>query len=221
MADRPVKTIERAGVAAVVSELAEPLRVRRRDLDRHLEVLEAAFAETTIVPCAFGMVLESRAAVENDLLAARHDELRALLERLEGRVQLNVRARYDEDAVLREIVETEPEIAALRQQSRGLGRAAHFQNIRLGELVAAAYDARRAYDAGRLLERLAAEADDVVVEGASGTFVLRASFLVPQSRSERFDSVLETLASEEAPRLAFESIGPLPPTAFAGLDNWV
>lgn len=213
-------TIERDGLGAVVSVLAGPLRVRRRDLDRHLEVLGAAFEETTIVPCAFGTVLQSRVAVEDELLAARRDELLALLERLDGRVQLNVRARYDEDAVLREIVETEPEIAALRRRSRELGRAAHFQNIRLGELVAAAFDGRRAHDAGRLLDRLAVEAEDVVLEAASGTLVLKASFLVAQSRSQRFDSVLETLAAEEAPRLTFESIGPLPPSAFAGLHSW-
>lgn len=222
VAGRPVETIEHDGVAVVASELAEQrLRVRRRDLDRHLQVLEAAFAQTTIVPCAFGMVIDSRAAVAEELLVARRDELLALLKRLDGRVQLNIRARYDEGTVLREIVETEPEIAALRRQSRELGRAAHFQNIRLGELVAAAFDARRAHDSGRLLDRLAANADDVVVEDAKGTLVLKASFLVARARSRTFDSVLETLAAEEAPRLTFESIGPLPPTSFAGLTTGV
>jgi Gas vesicle synthesis protein GvpL/GvpF len=214
-----VAIIERDGVAALTSELAERrLRVRRRDLDRHLQVLEGAFAETTVVPCAFGMVLQSRTAVERELLSARRDELLALLERLEGRVQLNIRARYDEAVVLREIVDTEPEIADLRRRSQALGEAGHFENIRLGEAVAAALDARRALDAQRVFDRLAAEAEDVVVEEAAGTLVLKASFLVARERSERFDTELEGLAAVESPRLAFESIGPLPPTAFAGLE---
>jgi hypothetical protein len=216
--NRPVATIERDDLAAVTSELTEErLRVRRRDLRAHLGVLEAAFAQATIVPCAFGMVLQSRQAVESDLLTARRDELLQLLDRLEGRVQLNIRAAYDEETVLREVVEADTEIARLRQQSRALGDAAHLANIRLGEVVAAALTERRAADEQRILDRLAAEADDVVVEEAPVTVVLKASFLVARS-SKRFDAALEALAAEEAPRLAFESIGPLPPTAFATLE---
>jgi gas vesicle protein GvpL/GvpF len=217
VADKPVATIEGDGVAALTSELTdEPFRVRRRDLHRHLDVLEAAFAETTLVPCAFGMVLQSRDAVVDELLGARREELLGLLERLDGRAQLNVTAAYHEDTVLREVVQSEPEIARLREQSRALGEAGHFAGIRLGELVAAALELRRAVDYPRLLDRLAAEADDVLVEEAALPVVLKASFLVP--RTDRFDAALERLAAEEAPRLAFESIGPLPPTAFAALE---
>jgi hypothetical protein len=154
VADRPVATIEGNGVAALTSELTEePFRVRRRDLHRHLGALEAAFAETTLVPCAFGMVLQSREAVMDELLGARREELLGLLERLDGRAQLNVTAAYDEDTVLREVVQAEPEIALLREKSRALGEAGHFAGIRLGELVAASLEERRAVDAQRLLDR--------------------------------------------------------------------
>ena len=218
MAGRPVNSIEHGGLAALTTELpGGGMRVRRRDLDRHLEVVGAAFAETTIVPCAFGMVVHSAGAVESELLTVRREELLELLDRLEGRAQLNVRARYDEQTVLREIVETEPEVAELRGRTRGLGDAGHFQSIRLGELVAAALEARRADDARRIFDRLAAEAADVVVEEATGTLVLKASLLVDRKRAGAFDSALEQLAAAESPRLSFESIGPLPPTAFARL----
>jgi Gas vesicle synthesis protein GvpL/GvpF len=216
---RPVATIEANGLAAVTSELAqERLRVRRRDLHGHLRVLETAFAKTTVVPCAFGTVLANRESVERDLLTGRRAELLALLERLEGRVQLNVTAAYDEETVLREIVRDEPEIARQREQSRALGAAGHFASVRLGELVASALAVRRSVDAGRLLDRLAAESDDVAVEAAGDTTVLKASFLVARDRATRFDAALEELAAAEAPRLTFESIGPLPPTAFAALE---
>jgi hypothetical protein len=220
VADRPVSTLELGGLAAVTSDLAdERLRVRRRDLVRHLRVLESVFAEATIVPCAFGTVLQSRQAVEAELLTTRREELLGLLERLEGRVQLNVKAVYDEETVLREIVQAEPEIARLREQTRALGEAGHFASIRLGELVASALAERRSADAGGLLERLSAEAEDVVVDEAAETVVLKASFLVARERIAGFDEVLEELAAAEAPRLSFESIGPLPPTAFVALET--
>jgi hypothetical protein len=219
VAERPVATIEGDGVAALTSELdEEQFRVRRRDLHRHLGVLEAAFAETTLVPCAFGMVIKSRDAVVSELLGARRAELLALLERLDGRAQLNVTAAYDEDTVLREVVQSEPEIARLREQSRALGDAGHFAGIRLGELVASALEDRRSVDSVRVLDRLVTEAEDVLVEEAPLPVVLKASFLVSRDRSSRFDAVLEGLAAGEAPRLSFESIGPLPPTAFATLE---
>jgi len=213
---RPVATIESNGLAAVVSELAEPrLRVRRRDLLGHLRVLESVFDDTTIVPCAFGMVLPSREAVASDFLAARRNELLGLLERLDGRAQLNVTARYDEEEILREIVATDPRVARGRQQTRVLGRAGHFASIQLGELVAGALAERREADGGRLLGRLAAESDDVLAEATDELTVLKASFLV--EGPDRFDAVLEQVAKDEAPRIRFEAIGPLPPTAFAEL----
>ena len=217
---RSVTAVERDGLAALVSELGgEGLRVRRRDLVRHLQVLEAAFARATVVPCAFGTVLPDAAAVERELLEARRDELLALLERLDGRVQLNVRAVYDEETVLREIVAGDAEIARLRRESRALGDAGHFASLRLGELVAHALAARRAADVRRLLDRLLPEADDAIVEEGGETVALKASFLVARKRERRFDGVLEKLAAAEAPRLRFESIGPLPPTAFAAPDG--
>ena len=43
----------------------------------------------------------------------------------------------------------------------------------------------------------------------------KASFLVRRDRLNRFDGTLEAIARKEQPRLVFEAIGPLPPTAFA------
>ena len=219
VAGRPVTTIESDGLAAVTSDLVgAPLRVRRRDLLGHLRVLETVFAETTIVPCAFGMVLSSRGAVDSELLVGRRNELLALLERLDGQVQLNVTASYDEEAVLREIVQEDPEIARLRARTRALGAAGHFESIRLGERVARALEERRAADAERLLGRLGREAEDAVVDPVSETVVLKASFLVANGRRASFDAALEDLVAAEAPRITFESIGPLPPTVFATLE---
>jgi len=178
-------------------------------------VLENVFDDTTIVPCAFGMVLPSREAVASDFLAVRRNELLELLERLDGRAQLNVTATYDEEEILREIVATDSRVARGREQTRVLGRAGHFASIQLGELVAGALAERRETDGRRLMGRLAAESEDVVAEATDDLTVLKASFLV--EGADRFDALLEQVAKDEAPRIRFEAIGPLPPTAFAEL----
>jgi hypothetical protein len=219
VAAAPVRAVTSGALAALVSVLPPgQLRVRRRDLMSHLRVLEEAFAASTIVPCAFGMLMSSEQAVIEELLVTRHDELLGLLRRLDGYAQLNVRVSYDEDVVLQEIVEADPTIAQLREQTRELGEAGYHLQIRLGELVAAALASRREADGDALLERLEKQAVDVrVEEPADG--LLKASFLVARDRTEAFDRELEAIVEEQAPRLHIDSVGPLPPTAFAALER--
>jgi len=193
--------------------------VRRRELVRHLNVLERVFSDATIVACPFGTVFASESEVRSGLLEARRQELLALLRRLSGRLQLNVRATYDEEVVLREIVGSSDEIATLSARTRSRGADAHYDRIALGERVAAALAARREHDAGRLLEPIASAADDVVVDPPDDVHVLKASFLVRSDRYATFDATLEELAVAEAPQLRFECIGPLPPTAFTALTE--
>ncbi len=205
-------------LAALTTTLASsPFRARRRDLRSHLDVLEAAFAETTVVPCAFASVLPTHAAVHDELLEARGQDLLALLERLDGRAQLNVKVGYEEEAVLRELVEADPEIARLNARTRD-APGAYAERVRLGDLIASALAARRSRDAEQIVDAVAGIADDVQPNRAELPIVLKASFLVRRERLDRFHAALEKLAAERATTMRFESVGPLPPTAFASLD---
>jgi hypothetical protein len=222
VASAATRLIESDGLAALVSSVpTERLRVRRSDLHAHLRALERVFEQTTVLPCRFGTVLPSEDDVRRHLLDARRDELRHLLETLAGHGQMNVKAVYDEAEVLREVVASEPGIARARERARGLGDAAYYENIRLGELVTAQLTARRADDAGRIHGRLAPLAADVVADArdADALLVLKASFLVARKLLDQFDRELESLATEEAPTVRFEVVGPLPPTAFVSLGQ--
>ena len=215
-----VQAIEHGDLAAFVSLIpSDTLRVRRRDLVNHLRVIEEAFESGTIVPCAFGTLLPSQEAVRRDVLGARRDELVAALRRLEGFVQLNVRVLYDEDALLREVVANEAQIARLREETRRLGDAGYYERIKLGELVVAAVADRREEDGHALYERLAPLAADVALDEPGEGVALKASFLVDRGRLHAFERELDAVAREHSTRLVVESIGPLPPTAFAGTEE--
>ena len=166
-------------------------------------------------------MLASEDDVRQHLLDARRKELHSLLEALTGRVQLNVKAVYDEPEVLRDVVAADPGIATARDRAKALGDAAYYENIRLGELVTARLSARRTGDAERIHARLARLAEDVVADARDqdAMLVLKASFLVERKVTERFDKELESLADEEAPVIRFELVGPLPPTAFVSLGQ--
>ena len=216
VADAPVELLEHDGLAALVSKLpGRDFRVKRRDLQRHLQVLEDAFGEATIVPCPFGTVVVSEDAVRGMLLTERREELLAALARLEGKVQLNVKAVYDEEELLRELLRLHPELARLQASTKRLGDAGYYEQIRLGELIAAALSERRELDSQRLLRHLDERSEDTVIEPAADYVALKASFLVSRKQLRKFDDALERAAEAEQPALRIEVIGPLPPTAFA------
>ena len=212
----PVTVVEGDGVAALVSPVeGAEIRLRRRDLHAHLRVIEAAFGSSTILPCPFGTVVSSAAELQERVLGGTRDDLLAGLTRLDGMVQMNVKATYDEEELLREIVAADPQVAALRERTRGAGDAGYFDRLRLGEIVAGRIAERADADGERLAGALAANAVDAVVEQPEAGAALRASFLVVRTSLGQFDAALDALAAAEQPLLRFEAIGPLPPTAFA------
>ncbi len=222
VANAATRMVECNGLSAVVSSVpGERLRVRRRDLDAHLHALEQLFDQTTVLPCRFGTVLPSEEDVRRHLLEARRDELNALLKRLAGRAQMNVKAEYDEPEVLREVVASDARVARLRERAKALGDAAYYENIRLGELITEGVSARRGNDAQRIYARLAPLATEIVgdEDEASALRVMKASFLVERKQLNRFDAELEALAKEDAPVIRYEAVGPLPPTAFVSLGR--
>jgi Gas vesicle synthesis protein GvpL/GvpF len=227
VAGRPIELLEHDAVAAVVSSFPnDDARVRRSDLLAHLRTLERVFEQATLAPCPFGTIIGSRRDVEEAYLAPRHEELRRLLDRLDGHVQLNVKAEYREEALLREIVAEDSAIASARQRAKALGSAAYYENLRLGELVAGRIAQKRATDARRIAAHLSPHSADFVsdVDDRTELLVFKGSYLVRREQNASFDSALDELARSDAERLRFEAIGPLPPTAFATLEQepgWV
>src|SRR3954470_19380795 len=141
--DAEVQLLEHGDLAAIVSAVNdEPLRAKRRDLLRHSDVLQQAFAHAPVLPFRFGTVLSSEDAV-NELLAGRYEELVALLQRFEGTSELRLRATFVERSVLAEIVQEDARIARLREATRAIG-AADPRRVALGEAVAGALAAKRA-----------------------------------------------------------------------------
>jgi gas vesicle protein GvpL/GvpF len=209
-------------VAALTSPLeSATVRARRRDLMIHSDVLAAALERGTVVPLQFGTVFENAEAVVSDFLEPRRKELTTLLDQLEGRVELRVKAFYVEDAILAEIVRESSRIARLREATRaGPEAATHGARLELGELVAAELQARARRDAERIHERLRplTEAVEVAAEPIEHE-VLRASFLVARKNVASFDNVMNDIARREEGRIHFKYVGPLPPHSFVSLEG--
>jgi len=217
--DTPVQTVERGPVAALVSEVPED-RVpgRAKNLTAHTEVLRAAMDAGTVLPMRFGVLMPDEDTVRHDLLEVREPWLTEMLDALDGRVEMTVSAMYREDVLLHEVVTQDAKIGALRERIRGAPPAAtHFERIRLGELVAAAVDARRRADAASILGPLVPLADAYVPgDPLHEHMVVNSAFLVRRDALEQFDAAVERVSAERAERMHFKLTGPLPPFSFVG-----
>ncbi|WP_235999130.1 GvpL/GvpF family gas vesicle protein [Qaidamihabitans albus] len=152
----PITAVRHGEVAALVSEIVadRPLG-RPEELTAHAQILDATAGEAPVLPLRFGAVLADENAVTDELLAAHHDEFLAALRELEGHAQYIVKGRYDEKAVLREILSESEEAARLRDEIAELPEdASRNARIALGELVNNAIAAKREADTRRTVRAL-------------------------------------------------------------------
>jgi len=209
------RLVRNGRVAAVVAAppADRPLG-RAADLLAHDRVLATLAATTAVLPMRFGTVLPDEDAVVEELLAARHDELVQQLDRIRDRLQFTVKARYEEDAVLREIMATHPEITRLRERS-----AAGFDDqLRLGEAVVGALTQLREQEAPAIVSELGPH--DGAVERAPGSpeELLNVALLIPATDVDRFVARVERLGEQHAGRIRIRLVGPSPAYDFVETD---
>src|SRR5262245_41638997 len=110
---------------------------------------------------------------------------------------------YYEQAVLREMIVADPEIAALHQAIAGLPEAATEDGrIGFGEAVTAAFAVRQERDSASIVEALRRHAAAVAVaEPIHGRMAANASFLVERAARGAFAGAVEAVRKREANRI--------------------
>jgi hypothetical protein len=222
IAGAPLAVIAGDGASALVSDVAGgQVRMGRDEVLTHADVLDKALAKGTILPMRFGVVMDNADDVRRQLLDRYGDDLRVQLSELAGKVEVNVRATYEEDVVFKEVVREDPEIARLRKAVRDRSTdATYYERIRLGELVATAVERKREHDGAAIVDALSRETLAVQIDApAHERVVVSASFLVERARMNAFDQLLEEVARERADRMRFKLTGPRAPHSFVELSG--
>jgi hypothetical protein len=215
--DMPVRVVEQARLAALVSDLHADALTAAREVRAHWRVLEAASDQgVTVIPVRFGTVMQDEQAVRDELLDPHADHLEAVLDRLAGRIQVSVKGTYDEQRLMAAVVRESPAIGRLRERLRTMPPdAGYYDRISLGEMVAAAVQRQREADLQLVEERLVPLAVDVRSEAASGTDgAFDIAFLVDRDRLPEFSQGVAALGAELEDRIAVRYVGPLPPYSF-------
>ncbi|WP_328437633.1 GvpL/GvpF family gas vesicle protein [Streptomyces sp. NBC_00444] len=209
---RPVRVLTAGDLAALVSDAPEGLRPKRRDLLAHQAVLAEAGAAGCVLPMRFGSVAPDDDTVTG-VLAERADHYKERLRALDGKVEYNVKAVHDEEAVLHRLLSENPEIRAMTEANRQAGGGSYEERLRLGESVVAAVKAREAEDATEVRAALEPAAAAVSVGPESTGWLANLSFLVQRATAERFMAAVEE-TRKAFPHLELRLNGPLPPYSF-------
>ncbi|MFI8232689.1 GvpL/GvpF family gas vesicle protein [Streptomyces sp. NPDC085900] len=209
---RPVRVLREGELAAIVSDAPEELRPKRRDLLAHQRVLDAAGEAGVVLPIRFASVSPTDETVTT-VLAERADHLLERLRTLEGKAEYNLKANHNEEAVLQLVVADNDEIRSLAEANRQAGGGSQEDKVRLGEMIAAALQAREAADADMLQRELSPSAEAVSAAPSSTGWLANLSFLIDRGSAARFLDAVDQLRRQH-PHLELRVNGPLPPYSF-------
>ncbi|MFH9267859.1 GvpL/GvpF family gas vesicle protein [Streptomyces sp. NPDC017546] len=224
---RPLRPVEGGGLCALVSPVpadtfgAQGLTAQMEDLERleavaraHHAVVDAAFAETSVLPMRLATVYLDDARVA-DMLVRQRSDFQELLGRLEGHVELGVKVYADPRTA------AAPPRPAAPPTGAGAGRAylrrRQEQQRDSQDVYRAASDV--AARAARLAETVAASRavhrpQQGQLASRPGVNVANEACLVPREHLERLRRELSALA-DDVSGVSIEVTGPWAPYSFA------
>ena len=200
------------GLRANLEDLAWLERVARG----HDAVVQAAAAEAPTAPMRLAMICRDDAGVV-ERLAAWHDDLTDVLDRVEGRVEWSVKvyaARRPEAPAAESGAQAPASGAAYLQRKKAEAQARRTEET-TAQLVAGEVHEQlmRAAVAGR---RLAVQ--DPRLTGRADRMLHNGAYLVEAGRSTEFASLVDEIETAN-PDVVVEFHGPWPPYSFATLER--
>lgn len=207
----PLRLVKAGPLCAVVSDVEEEIRAKRRDLTAHQDVQSQLMADGTVLPLQFGYIAEDDQTVEG-ALQQREDHYLDALQRLQACAEYHVKASQDEEELLREILEESAQARLLNDRIRA-GDTEPGLPLQLGELVAAAVRDRQEALAAGLIQALMPFAREHAVRAPADGDILNVSLLVPDDQKGAFLDAEGSLA-RQVNGVDFRFAGPLPPYSF-------
>jgi len=208
-------------VAAVVSVYGSSRRVLplRRNLEPHHRVVAEGASTTTIVPVAFGHVVRGTKELKA-FLRLNTAAITAELDRLDGKVEMGVRVRWDVQNIFKYIVEGDPALTASRDRVFGAGtRALPAEKLELGRMFEERLQSARTSLTERVVESLEKEAvGSRANPPTTEETVADLAFLVDRGMQQRFQDAVGEVAALWPPEYVFQCTGPWAPFNFVELQ---
>lgn len=207
------------GLMAVVSatDLEEILSTRRHML-AHTRALETVMADRAILPMRFGMIAASAGALRN-AVAQQSGDLREMLNALEGRIEVGVKAVWDEPAIMRQIVAETPQLKQIHDRLAARDeKETYYERIDLGRQVHGALSARKTALHGALHAQLSALSERAVAHDSDDDMtVLNAAYLVGAQDEPALFAAVRAIEAEHGSAFNLKYVSPAPPYNFVSV----
>ncbi len=222
--DTPVHAIARDGLAVIVSDTTKTdYDNTRRNMVSHTRVLEEIMRDYPVLPARFGTVAPSEKMLVEQVLMGRRAELEDKMHVIENRIELGVKAFWEEGLVYNEILSEYDNIRRLRDKLRGKApEESYYERIRLGELIEAAVEEKREQDKALIMEALQPLAEDVKANDIiTERQILNVAFLIDTANEAAFDAAIQQLDAAQNGRIQFKYVGPVPPYNFVNIKLYI
>ncbi|MEU1493764.1 GvpL/GvpF family gas vesicle protein [Streptomyces sp. NPDC005776] len=224
---RPLRPVSGGGLCALVSPVPadtfseKGLVAQMEDLDRleivaraHHAVVDAVFAETSVLPMRLATVYMDDVRVA-DMLVRQRAEFAELLGWLEGHVELGVKVYADPRTAVAPAPATEPSAGAATgrdylRQRRASRRDSEDAYRAATDVAARAAQLAQSTAASRVVHR----PQQGQLASRPGVNVANEAYLVPVAHTQQLGRELEALA-EGVPGVSVEVTGPWAPYSFA------
>jgi hypothetical protein len=219
--DAEVYAINHDGIAAIVSDTQlRGIDPTRKNIHTHTVVQDELLKEYTLLPMGFGMIAASEDEVRR-LLKENCEGLADELNRLDGKVEVEVKVFWDQEAVIKELQGENQELTKLQSKIGAALSCDEAQRLlieagKLVERIVTDWKVRYAEQVCAILGQLALDTQLNKLIGIHN--ILNASFLIEKSRECVFKEETYKLDSKFQGKVNFKYVGPLPPYNFIKLN---
>lgn len=220
VADAEVYTIKHQELAAVVSDTGlEEIDPTRKNVRSHTIVQDELLKNYTLLPMGFGMIADSKDDAFK-LLEKNYQGLINELKRLDGKIEVELKVFWDQEAMLKELQGGSDELTGIKAKIKNAASPVEAQRllVEAGKVVERiALDWKAKY-ADRVYTVLKGLSIDVRLNDPLGVKnILNASFLIEKGKESDFQKEVYKLDSQYQGKVNFKYVGPLAPYNFVNL----
>jgi hypothetical protein len=218
--DAEVYSINYQEIAAIVSDTElQEIDPTRKNVHTHTVVQDELLKEYNLLPMGFGMIADSEDEVQK-LLERNYQGFSSELDRLAGKIEVELKVFWDQEAVIMELQGENQELTKLKAKIEAASSPTEAQNLlvkagKLVERIALDWKTRYAELVYAILKELSHDAKVNNPVGISN--LLNASFLIDIAREDEFRQEVYNLDSKFQGKLNFKYVGPLPSYNFVNL----
>lgn len=217
----PVRIVTHEGIGAVVSDYPTTMKVMptRKNLDCHNRIIRGLLEKGAIIPMSFGQVVRGAPAITK-FLKQGHKSLRRQLERLDNKVEMGLRVRWDVENIFDYFVRQDRELAEARDRIfLRPGTPSQDEKMELGRLFEERLEQERSRHAEQMMERFRDATSELKVNTPKGEkTVLDMVMLVDRAQVQQFEQKVYQIAEAYPNQYTFDFNGPWAPFSFVELQ---